>query len=483
MKRILFLLFAVGLTANMTVMAGMSTSKVRKETRFLTDKMAYELSLSTQQYNDAYEINYDFIYSVRNIMDYVARGYEWALDDYYEALDIRNDDLRWVLSDAQYRRFLGAEYFYRPIYVTGGKWSFRVYVNYPNRSLFYFGVPYHYRTYCGAHYRPHFHHVSYYRGRFHSYRRSDFGSVRFRPNTSTRPHNAPTRPGNSSRPGSSTTRPGTSRPSTSTRPDTSTRPGTTTRPGTSTRPRPESGGDRPSTSVRPSTPSGSGRPGNNVAPDKNGNTNRVESDRNSGRRPETGSGSSSSNRRPTSGSSTGSSSSNRESGKTSSSSREVPIIEITVPREIIALPVPVAVVPVVVAPVAVAVVLLVVAAVPLLTGVAVARALLEAAVALPGAMFLVDKQKDALLPEVREAIALKVLPVPLKETAAVQEDNLFLYYLYQSHYSSAEGELDSGFSPARLFRAAPVTWISGRILSASISLITPFCASRLAINL
>lgn len=166
----------------------------------------------------------------------------------------------------------------------------------------------------------------------------------------------------------------------------------------------------------------------------------------------------------------------------------VPIIEITVPREIIALPVPVAVVPVVVAPVAVilvavAVVLPVVAAVPLLTGVAVARVLLEAAVALPGAMFPADKQKDALLPEVREAIALKVLPVPLKETAAVQEDNLFLYYLYQSHYSSAEGELDSGFSPARLFRAAPVTWISGRILSASISLITPFCASRLAINL
>ena len=160
----------------------------------------------------------------------------------------------------------------------------------------------------------------------------------------------------------------------------------------------------------------------------------------------------------------------------------VPIIEIT------ALPVPVAVVPVVVAPVAVilvavAVVLPVVAAVPLLTGVAVTRVLLEAAVALPGAMSLVDKQKDALLPEVREAIALKVLPVPLKETAAVQEDNLFLYYLYQSHYSSAAGELDSGFSPARLFRAAPVTWISGRILSASISLITPFCASRLAINL
>ena len=219
MKRILFLLFAIGLGAGMAVMAGMSTSKIRKETRFLTDKMAYELNLTTQQYNDAYEINYDFIYSVRNIMDYVARGYEWAMDDYYEALDIRNDDLRWVLSDGQYRRFMGADYFYRPIYVIGGRWSLRVYINYPNRGLFYFGVPYHYHTYCGAHYRPHIHHTSYYRGRYnnfhhystphrvrdqrvyHSYRRSDFGSVRIRPNSSVRPHNAPTRPGNSYRPG------------------------------------------------------------------------------------------------------------------------------------------------------------------------------------------------------------------------------------------------------------------------------------------
>ena len=120
----------------------------------------------------------------------------------------------------------------------------------------------------------------------------------------------------------------------------------------------------------------------------------------------------------------------------------VPIIEITVLREITALPVPGAVVPVVVAPVAVAPV-----------------AVILVAVDLPGAMSLVDKQKDALLPEVREAIALKALPVPLKETAAVQEDNLFLYYLYQSHCSSAVGELDSGFSPARLFRATPVTWM------------------------
>lgn len=172
----------------------------------------------------------------------------------------------------------------------------------------------------------------------------------------------------------------------------------------------------------------------------------------------------------------------------------VPIIEITVLIETIVLPVVVAPVvavlvpivavlaPVVVLPVAVVKILPAVAVVLPLAVVAVVRVLLEAAVALPGAMFPADKQKDALLPEVREVIALKALPVLLKETA-VQEDNLFLYYLYQSHCSSAVGELDFGFSPARLFRASPVTWISGRILSASISLITPFCARRFAISL
>lgn len=172
----------------------------------------------------------------------------------------------------------------------------------------------------------------------------------------------------------------------------------------------------------------------------------------------------------------------------------VPIIEITVLIETIVLPVVVAPVvavlvpivavlaPVVVIPVAVVKILPAVAVVLPLAVVAVVRVLLEAAVALPGAMFPADKQKDALLLEAREVIALKALPVLLKETA-VQEDNLFLYYLYQSHCSSAVGELDSGFSPARLFRASPVTWISGRILSASISLITPCCARRFAISL
>ncbi len=207
MKRILITLFAIGMTAMSSMsMAAMSNSQIRKETRFLTDKMAYELNMDNAQYNDVYEINYDFIYNIRYLMDDVARGYEWALNDYYAFLDVRNDDLRWVLSDLQYRRLLGLDYFVRPIYMNGPRWSFRVYINYPNVNLFFFGKPYHYRSYTGLHYRTYYNNVSYYRGRYnHNHygniysvrdnrvynnnRHSDFGSVRFRSNTTTRPSN------------------------------------------------------------------------------------------------------------------------------------------------------------------------------------------------------------------------------------------------------------------------------------------------------
>ena len=204
MKRILFMLFAV-IMSTAVCHAAMSNSKVRKETRFLTDKMAYELNLNTAQYNDVYEINYDFISGVRYLMDDVLRGEEWALNRYYDYLDIRNDDLRWVLSRRQYSRFMQAAYFFRPIYVSGGHWSFRIYVTYTNPNHFYYPRPYHYRTYCGGHNRVHYHNVSYYWGRhnyptyngsfrirdnksYHTSRRSDFGSVHIRPNSGTRPN-------------------------------------------------------------------------------------------------------------------------------------------------------------------------------------------------------------------------------------------------------------------------------------------------------
>lgn len=336
MKRIILILFAIGITAMSSVsMAAMSNSRVRKETRFLTDKMAYELNLNTAQYNDVYEINFDFIYSIRYLMDDVIRGYEWALDDYYNYLDVRNDDLRWVLSDAQYRRFLQADYFCRPIYASGGGWNFRVYITYTNRNYFYFPKPYHYRSYSGGHYRTHFHNVSYYRGRYnHSYyrgdysvrndrvyhtnRRSDFGSVNIRPNTSTRP---------SSRPGTTTTRPSVStRPSTgTTRPSTgaSTRSSTTTRPSTTTT-RPSntssssSSRENSSSSRRENNSSGSSTPVNNNT--NSGSSRRSSSSSTSRTTTSPSSSSSNSNRSTTRSSSVSNGQSSRGSSASSSSS-------------------------------------------------------------------------------------------------------------------------------------------------------------------
>ena len=69
MKRwttLLIVICMLGIT--IPAMGAMSISKMRQNTRFLTDRMAYELKLTPRQYNDVYEVNYDFIYNVRYLM-------------------------------------------------------------------------------------------------------------------------------------------------------------------------------------------------------------------------------------------------------------------------------------------------------------------------------------------------------------------------------------------------------------------------------
>ena len=71
------------LSMSLPVMGAMSISKMRQNARFLTDKMTYELKLSMMQYDDVYEVNYDFINNIRYIMDDVVRGYGYAVERYY----------------------------------------------------------------------------------------------------------------------------------------------------------------------------------------------------------------------------------------------------------------------------------------------------------------------------------------------------------------------------------------------------------------
>lgn len=230
MKRIMIILFAIGMTTmSSTSAVAMSKSKVRKEARFLTDKMSYELNLNGNQRDDVYEINYDFIYSAGDLMNYVMRGEEWAMDRYYYLLDIRNDDLRWVMTGTQYRRFLDTDYFYRPIYTTGNNWQFRIYITYTNHNHFFYGKPYHYTSYHCGHHRTVHTNTSYYRGRYshpsytgtysvrgqsvyNNNRRSDFSTVQIRPGTSSR-----TNASSSSNRTSTTSRPATNSSSSSSR--------------------------------------------------------------------------------------------------------------------------------------------------------------------------------------------------------------------------------------------------------------------------
>lgn len=138
MKKIIFTLvamFSVMVNAN-----AMSYAQAREQALFLTDKMAYELNLSEEQYEAAYEINLDYLMSVKTVDDVYA--------DYWRQ---RNLDLQYILYDWQYTAYCAASYFYRPIYWSSGYWHFGIYAYYPHRNLYYFSRPVCYNVYRGGH--------------------------------------------------------------------------------------------------------------------------------------------------------------------------------------------------------------------------------------------------------------------------------------------------------------------------------------------
>lgn len=158
---------------------------IRVNARFLTDRMAYELRLSNRQYNDIFEINYDFFYNVDPYIDRMSYGDSYALDMYYRYLDERNDDIRWVLSRRHYVRFMSLEHFFLPIYAVNRVCYIRIYNIYPNRTHFYYGRPSHYYSYHGGHCRNHHGGISFYQSNYrknyrHSIYKGNYQSVRTR---------------------------------------------------------------------------------------------------------------------------------------------------------------------------------------------------------------------------------------------------------------------------------------------------------------
>ena len=81
-------IFTLAVTMVMTISANaMSYTTAKKEALFLSDKMAYELSLTDAQYDAVYEINLDYLLSVDSYAD--AYGGWW---------NRRNADLKNVMT-------------------------------------------------------------------------------------------------------------------------------------------------------------------------------------------------------------------------------------------------------------------------------------------------------------------------------------------------------------------------------------------------
>ena len=193
MKKIMMTLIAM---LTMTVSANaMSFEQARNEALFLTDKMAYELNLTDEQYEACYEINLDYLMGVTGRAD--------VFGTYWER---RNLDLSYILLDWQWQAYIAASYFYRPLYWEAGYWHFGIYARYPHRDYFYFGRPHFYATYSGGHaWHIHGSHGYYYQHREHFraprrehvglHDRWDRGDFRNHRNSSTRVTGSPDRGG------------------------------------------------------------------------------------------------------------------------------------------------------------------------------------------------------------------------------------------------------------------------------------------------
>ncbi|MBR5170419.1 MAG: hypothetical protein IKW85_07615 [Muribaculaceae bacterium] len=136
MKR--FILTMVAMLTLVSAANAMSYKSARDQAFFLTDKMAYELALSADQYNAVFEINMDYIMCL-DVYDDIF-GTFWTR---------RNNELHYVLSPAQYQMYLSLEYFYRPVQWENKKFVFTIYNRYP-KNRFYNAAPPGYQVYKGS---------------------------------------------------------------------------------------------------------------------------------------------------------------------------------------------------------------------------------------------------------------------------------------------------------------------------------------------
>lgn len=124
MKRIKIMMIALMMTI-VTSASAMTYDQAKQQALFLADKMAYELNLTEEQYEAAYEINLDYLMAVNDYSD--VYGTYWSR---------RNLELQSILTSWQYNAYIAADYFYRPVYWSYNTWNWRIYSYYPTTTWY-----------------------------------------------------------------------------------------------------------------------------------------------------------------------------------------------------------------------------------------------------------------------------------------------------------------------------------------------------------
>ena len=124
MKRYILSLLVAIVTSIPTF--GMSLRDAQAQAYFLSDKMAYELNLTPQQYDQVYQVNLEYFLSVNSPSD--LDGIWWRY---------RNTDLSYILYDWQWRLYRAADYFIRPLSWIRGAWYCSLWDRYHRDYFFY----------------------------------------------------------------------------------------------------------------------------------------------------------------------------------------------------------------------------------------------------------------------------------------------------------------------------------------------------------
>ena len=135
MKRLLLsfaMLFAV-LSAN-----ALGYDEARERALYLTDKMAYELNLTDEQYESVYQINLEYFLSINSVAD--LDGMYW---------NYRDEDLRYILWDTQYSLYCTLDYFFHPIRWYRSAWYYPIFHRY-GRGIYFYSRPSFYYSYRGG---------------------------------------------------------------------------------------------------------------------------------------------------------------------------------------------------------------------------------------------------------------------------------------------------------------------------------------------